>query len=300
MNAKSLIVKDNRLIEASYRLDVAEQRLILLAIVEARDSGVTITADKWIQVSAVRYAQICGLDGTTAYHQVKAAAESLFSRWVQMRGIDEETGKMGVIKTRWVSACNYVDQGAVVRLQLAPLIIPYVTNLEREFTSYQIKNVVQMTSRYAIRLYELLAQYKTIGNRYISLQDLRKFLDANEKSYDRLQNFKIKVLNISVDQINQHTDLTVTCEPERLGRSVIGYHFSIEKKAVKHPAEEPKNPKETKPKAKVKIGLSTAEKSMLKQLAAKTGKTEAALLEEARQKSSDLFLALDQMTRSGT
>jgi hypothetical protein len=36
---KELVVKDNALINASYNLDLVEQRLILLAIVEARESG---------------------------------------------------------------------------------------------------------------------------------------------------------------------------------------------------------------------------------------------------------------------
>ena len=36
---KNTVVKDNALINASYNLDLAEQRLILLAIVEARESG---------------------------------------------------------------------------------------------------------------------------------------------------------------------------------------------------------------------------------------------------------------------
>ena len=269
MSNNNLIVKDNRLIEASYRLDVSEQRLILLAIVAAREAGVTLTADKWIKVSAAHYAQTCGLDSTTAYRQLKAAADSLFSRWVQMRGLDEETGKQGVIKTRWVSACTYVDQGALVRLQLAPLIIPYVTNLEACFTSYQLKNVVQMSSRYAIRLYELLAQYKSIGSRYIKIADLRDFLDANEKSYDRLQNFKSKVLNISVDQINKYTDLVVTCEPEKLGRSIIGYNFSIDQKQKEQPkpaVKRPKKPKPTPSPAPVQISLTTAERAKFKDL----------------------------------
>lgn len=294
---KSLVVKDNRLIEASYRLDLSEQRLMLLAIVQARGLQ-PITGDTLIEINAADYADACLLDTKSGYRRLKEAADNLFQRWVQLKGVDVLTGKQVLIKTRWVSSCAYVDNAGLVRLRIAPEIIPYITELEANFTSYALKNVVQMTSSYAIRLYELLAQYKTIGSRYISLPELRNFLDANEKSYDRLQNFKIKVLNIGVDQINQYTDLNITCEPERLGRSVIGYHFSIEKKAVKHPAEEPKNPKETKPKAKVKIGLSTAEKSMLKQLAAKTGQTEAALLEEARQKSSDLFLVLDEMTQA--
>ena len=40
-----LIVKDNALINASYNLDLVEQRLILLAIIEARENGQGINAN---------------------------------------------------------------------------------------------------------------------------------------------------------------------------------------------------------------------------------------------------------------
>jgi hypothetical protein len=44
-----LIVKDNALMNASYNLDLVEQRLILLAIVEARESGKGINANDLLQ-----------------------------------------------------------------------------------------------------------------------------------------------------------------------------------------------------------------------------------------------------------
>ena len=51
---KELVVKDNALINASYNLDLSEQRLILLAILEARqsntpnDKDLTIHAESYI------------------------------------------------------------------------------------------------------------------------------------------------------------------------------------------------------------------------------------------------------------
>ena len=53
MSTKNLIVKDNRLIEASYRLDLAEQRLVLLAIVRARETGVALAThtDRMTQIT---------------------------------------------------------------------------------------------------------------------------------------------------------------------------------------------------------------------------------------------------------
>lgn len=299
MSTKSLIVKDNRLIEASYRLDLAEQRLVLLAIVRARETGVALTADQWIQVTAREYVDACGLSPTAGYKQLKAAADSLFARWVQIRGIDEQTGKTGVIKTRWVSACTYVEYGALVRLQLAPVIIPYLTDLESCFTSYQLKNVVQMSSRYAIRLFELMTQYKSIGSRYIELSELRGYLDANEKSYDRVQNLKAKVLDIAVDQINQYTDLLVSYTAEKLGRNVVGYHFKIEKKNDDKSLDSKKSilaPTVVAASApSLPQSLSIAERALLRdkqQLFPDLNLTESSVIEMARQQNTDVYLVL--------
>jgi hypothetical protein len=53
---KNTVVKDNALINASYNLDLAEQRLILLAIVEARESGKGINTNDPLVVHAESYA----------------------------------------------------------------------------------------------------------------------------------------------------------------------------------------------------------------------------------------------------
>ena len=50
-----LIVKDNALMNASYNLDLVEQRLILLAILEARESGKGINANDPLTVHAESY-----------------------------------------------------------------------------------------------------------------------------------------------------------------------------------------------------------------------------------------------------
>uniref|UniRef100_UPI0039B7888F RepB family plasmid replication initiator protein n=1 Tax=Acinetobacter baumannii TaxID=470 RepID=UPI0039B7888F len=52
---RELVVKDNALINASYNLDLVEQRLILLAIVEARESGKGINANDPLEVHAEGY-----------------------------------------------------------------------------------------------------------------------------------------------------------------------------------------------------------------------------------------------------
>ena len=95
-----LIVKSNRLVEASYRLDLSEQRLILLAINQARDLGVSITADSFLTIRASNYAKIFGTDMPTAYKQLSGAVKTLYQRSVRLHDIHPESGKARVIAHR--------------------------------------------------------------------------------------------------------------------------------------------------------------------------------------------------------
>ena len=72
-----LIVKDNALMNASYNLDLVEQRLILLAILEARESGKGINANDPLTVHAESYINQFGVHRTTAYQALKDACKDL-------------------------------------------------------------------------------------------------------------------------------------------------------------------------------------------------------------------------------
>ena len=77
---RPLVVKDNALIDASYNLDLVEQRLILLAIVEARQSGKGINATDPLTVHAESYISQFNVHRNTAYQALKDACKDLFAR----------------------------------------------------------------------------------------------------------------------------------------------------------------------------------------------------------------------------
>lgn len=296
---KKLVVKGNGLIEASYRLDLSAQRLVLLAVINARDMGAPITPESYIDVSARDYIDAFNLSRTAGYKTLKAAADALLKGMITLSCINERTGKPGVEKVRWVSACQYYESEAFVRVQFTPAVIPNIGNLESRFSSYLLKNVSKISSSYTIRMYELLAQYKTIGSRDITLIDLRNYLGADDPSYDRLDNFKRKVLDLGVKQINELTDLDVSYVPERSGRSIVGYKFKIQTKPqeqlikINVPKPKPKKEAPTLP-----MGLTLAEKNMIKKICAKSGESEADVLAKAQAMGVELFVALDQMTKA--
>ena len=128
-----LVVKDNALMNASYNLDLVEQRLILLAIIEARESGKGINANDPLTVHA-SYINQFGVHRVTAYQALKDACEDLFARQFSYQEINER-GNTENVRSRWVSEIRYVDAEATVKLVFSPIVIPLITRLEERFYS---------------------------------------------------------------------------------------------------------------------------------------------------------------------
>ena len=170
MKNTELVVKSNRLVEASYRLDLVEQRIVLLAVVHARESGRGLNAVDFVPITAKDYGERFGVDERNAYQQIKDASKTLYERGFVLYDTDPDSGKPRVIKTRWVSASSYIDGTGTVQIQFAGAVVPYITRLEAEFTSYRLEKIANMTSAYAIRLYELLMQWDSTGQRKVDLE----------------------------------------------------------------------------------------------------------------------------------
>lgn len=238
---KELVVKDNALINASYNLDLVEQRLILLAIVEARESGKGINANDPLTVHAESYINHFSVHRNTAYQALKDACKDLFAR--QFSYQEQRPKGVANITSRWVSQIAYVDNSATVELIFAPAIIPLVTRLEEQFTSYELKQVSGLSSAYAIRLYELMIAWRSTGKTpVIELSDFRQKLGVLETEYKRMYDFKKYVLDLAIKQINEHTDITVKVEQHKKGRSVSGFSFKFKQK------QQPKIEKPVDPK----------------------------------------------------
>ena len=224
-----LVVKDNALINASYNLDLVEQRLILLAIIEARQSGKGINANDPLTIHAESYINQFSAHRNTAYEGLKSACKALFSRYFTYQ---EPRGKaIANIQSRWVSQIAYIDEQAKVEIIFAPAIIPLITRLEKEFTKYDIQQVSGLSSGYAIRLYELLIAWRSTGKTpIIEINEFRKRLGVLDNEYKQMNNFKSRVLEPAITQINEKTDIKIKVEQHKTGRSITGFSFKFKQK----------------------------------------------------------------------
>ncbi|HEC0041335.1 TPA: replication initiation protein [Acinetobacter baumannii] len=231
-----LVVKDNALINASYNLEVTEQRLILLAILNARETGNGITSDSKLEIHAKDYASRFDISNDGAYKALKNAVLNLFDRQFSFKEQDKK-GNVGTVKSRWVSRIKYIDDSATLEITFAPDVVPLITRLEQHFTSYQLKQVSQLTSKYAIRLYELLIAWREVGKTpRIELEDFRSKIGVDDTEYTAMNDFKKRVLEPAIKQINKYTDITATYEQHKKGRLISAFSFSFKQKY--HPKTE--------------------------------------------------------------
>ena len=239
----SLIVKDNALINASYNLELTEQRLIMLAIINARESGQGITADSKLEIHASDYANLFNVSIDASYKALREAVNNLFNRQFSYTAEYKKTGKTGIVRSRWVSRIFYVDDLALLEITFASDVVPLVTRLEEHFTSYQAKQVAHLTSKYATRLYELLIAWREVGKvPQIEISEFRNRLGLLESEYTAMSDFKKRVLEPSIKQINEHTDITATYEQHKKGRLISGFSFKLKQKQEAKKIESKRDP----------------------------------------------------------
>lgn len=227
MSKKDLVTQDNALINASYTLDLIEKRLILLAIARSRKTGKGITANDHLEIYASDYAECFNVERQASYMALKSATESLFRRYFTYETLTER-GNLSVHKSRWTADISYVDNESKIKIIFAPSVVPFITDLEKKFTSYFLDDISGLTSAYAVRLYELIISWRSIHKTPVfELAELRIKLGIAENEYSRMYDFKKRVLDIAVSQINDHTNIFVKSEQHKQGRSIYGFSFKF-------------------------------------------------------------------------
>ena len=229
----NLVVKDNALVSASYYLSLVEQRLILLGIVEARNNQ---SQDNEFIIHVNSYISAFNVDDSTAYLTIKEACKRLRGRYFTYQKLVNDN--LEQTESNWVQSVSYAINSSYVKIKFTDDVMPLITNLERHFTSYQLEQVKDLTSIYSIRLYELLISWKKTKKVELSLADLRLKLGIEPNEYKAMNNFKAKVLDLAVSQINEHTDITVKYENIKSGRNITGFKFSFKQKPSKATAHQ--------------------------------------------------------------
>lgn len=229
-----LITKHNDLIEASYKLSLEEQRLVLSCIAQI-DSRLHKDVPDSITVSAEDYASLFGIKVRHAYEQMKGAVDRLYERDIRVKTPGQKD------RLRWVYRVSYLEGEGKVSLRFSPDIKPYIGQLNGLFKSYKLKNISRLRSAYSIRMYELLNQWRDTGTRFILVKDFKYMLQLDDK-YHRYSELNRCVIKPSLAEINAKTDMVVSLSTEKKGRSIYKLIFNFECKRSRNSLSLPHQP----------------------------------------------------------
>lgn len=220
-----VVTKSNHLVEAGYKLSLNEQRLILLAISQI-DARKPIPKSNDFVITANEFAKNFNIPIKQAYESLEDSASRLYER--DIKTFDKTLSMRE--RFRWVDGIKYWDGEAKVTLSFSNKVIPYLTKQHRQFTSYQLKQISQLNTAYAIRVYEILIQFINTKEKelYISLEKLRARLEI-EDQYKRFYDLKKYIIDPSILDINEKTNLCIDWDVLKKGRVITGILFVFQK-----------------------------------------------------------------------
>jgi len=218
-----LVVKRNDLIQKSrHQLSLQEQKIMLYLISRIKPDD----ANFMEQVFTIQeFCRFCGMDETSGknYSDIKDAIGKLRSRFVWVKNDDGSETTVG-----WITTATINEHSGVIRLKLDEGLKPFLLLLTDHYTIYEIRHILAMTSKYSIRLYELLRSYAYKGHVAFEIDELKRLLDA--ENYKLNGHFKVEVLDTALPEINKYTDITVTYSFQKEGRRYSHVCFELGRK----------------------------------------------------------------------
>lgn len=217
-----LVVKDNELItRASYNLTMEEQKLLCYVISKIKPT------DKEFErytISAMDFAELCGIDKRHIYRDFKKMVES-FEQKAQWIKIDDNN-----IYFRVFSEAEYNESKGSITVVINSRLKKYLLNLQSNYTKYELWNILSLKSKYSIRLYELFRSYSYQKEKEFDVEQIKSLLCAEH--YTLYANFKQRVLDKAIAEINEYTDLIVSYKTKQEGKShrVKSLTFYIKRK----------------------------------------------------------------------
>ena len=241
MNSTSLTIsKANSFVQASYSMTLDEMRILSLTL------GVFNPENTIKRGFDFTIADFCkhfpDVDEKSAYTQVRNAILKISKRWIVLVDNEKELTEVVLVNKR-----TYFKKEGRFYIEFHEDLLPYIAQLHNNFTKYQLVNIGAFSSTHTIRLYELCSQYRDTGWRQTSIEDLKDWLQVADK-YPRYNSFNQRVLSPAIDEINAKSDLLVSVEPIKRGRSIVSLKFTIKSKksAVKIEQKRPAFPHKNK------------------------------------------------------
>ncbi|WP_454770879.1 replication initiation protein [Escherichia coli] len=221
--------KSNALIEASYKLTLQEQRFLLVCISRLKSGEDSPSPDeqKTMTITAAEFHDAFPDMGRQhAEARLKGGDRSPLGQVSNHQERGKTKSSAGSSTRRSISKVRRS------RYHLPDAIMPYLTQLKGLFTGSREERL-QPFSTYSIRIYELLQQFRSTSDRTIAIDDFRTMLAVEDK-YQQFKDLNKMIIKPAITELNEKSDLVVTVETIKKGRTVVALHFRFkEDKQIK-------------------------------------------------------------------
>jgi plasmid replication initiation protein len=211
LSNRAVAVQSNSMINSKYSLDPTQQKLILLAIAQIK------TADEKFFKYSCSVAELEEKLGVKLNEtRIKDLAKDILRKPLEIK----EKGKW--IGCNWFSAFIYYTDAARFEFEISPTLTPYLLNLKKNFTAFNIEQAIKFSGKYTTRFYQFLiqAQHQQAKKRTFALEELYEILQL-PPTLSRFDNFRLKVLEPSLAEINAKSDIKAAYEPTKKLRKKV-------------------------------------------------------------------------------
>lgn len=220
---KTTVVQHNKLIQSNYRTTLQEKRIILWVMSQIKFE------DKDFKRYILKISDFAKMLGFNNNHNIYKEVEGITSKLLSKVIHIEEPDEKKLIQTSFFSSAIYKYGEGTVEFTFDPSLKPYLLALRNNYTSLSLNTVIQFTSQYAIRIYELLKQYSTIGFRIIDLKELKSYLGIPASEYQLYSSIKNRILKFAERDINNKSDINFSYIEIKNGKKVSALKFIITK-----------------------------------------------------------------------
>lgn len=219
------VVKSNAIIQkARYDLNLQELKLMsyCFSMIKPND-----TKDQEYTFSIQEYCKVCGIDYKNGWHykELKATLKGLRDKSFWLTNADGSETTVG-----WLGKVTINRGSGKIKIRFDEDMQQYIIGLFENFTQYELLCTLPMRSQYSFRIYELLKSYAWTKEHTFDINELKRQLMAEH--YINFKDFRKKVIEIAIREINQYTDLEVIYEPIKKGAKVIKVKFYIKQKGI--------------------------------------------------------------------
>ena len=215
------IFQHNNLVEARYSLTLQEKRLILWLISKIQPDEEDF---KKHELAVQEFMNLMELTGKANYKELQKITLGLMKKVLVIKRPEERT----LTQVNWINYAHYEEGTGKIEVSFSEAMKPFLLHLKSQFTAIEITDLMQFTSIHAIRIYELLKQYQDIGERVLSLEEIRECCGVKDK-LKQYVHFKQKLLLIAQREINEKSDISFTFVEMKSIRKIVAIKFIISK-----------------------------------------------------------------------